>query len=278
MTRVMAFGTFDSLHPGHIEALKQAKSLGNELVVIVSRDITVSKYKNHKAKFSEQQRLKHVKNLGIATKVLLGGFNDKLEVVRKLKPDVVALGYDQNLFVNDLKQIIKNKKVKIVRLKKYHPDIFKSSKLQNKKLPTIIGVWGILIKDHKIYLQERIDPRPKFNNLWEFPGGGLERGETLENCLTREVKEETGYTAKIIYEIPTWYRDYTKKSAETNCYQVYAKVFVCKISGGKFARDRSEVNQGKWFSLGDAINLKPAFRLNAKILKENIKYINKFLN
>ncbi|HSR88968.1 MAG TPA: adenylyltransferase/cytidyltransferase family protein [Candidatus Udaeobacter sp.] len=129
MKKVMAFGTFDILHPGHSHALEAAKKLGDHLTVIVARDATVEKVKGKRALFDEDTRLKNLKKLKIADKVRLGNLGNKYQVVIDEEPDIIALGYDQNFFVDDLEKNI-NKKTKIVRLESYKPDIYKSSKLR----------------------------------------------------------------------------------------------------------------------------------------------------
>jgi 8-oxo-dGTP diphosphatase len=50
---------------------------------------------------------------------------------------------------------------------------------------------AILIRDHKVFIGQRKAGK-QFAHLWEFPGGKLEDGETLQECLVREMKEEFG--------------------------------------------------------------------------------------
>jgi len=136
MKKVLAFGTFDILHPGHKHALKEAKKYGNHLTVIVARDATVCHVKGQKAVFKEKTRLKNLKELNIVDKVRLGCLGNKYKVIDDENPDIIALGYDQIFFVDKLKDVVK-KHVKIVRLKAYKPEIYKSSKLRakiNKKM------------------------------------------------------------------------------------------------------------------------------------------------
>ena len=66
MTRVMCAGTFDFIHPGHLYYLTEAKKLGNELVVVVSRDSTANAFKGKKPVHSENERLIYVMDLRIA--------------------------------------------------------------------------------------------------------------------------------------------------------------------------------------------------------------------
>ena len=132
MKKVIAFGTFDIFHPGHISYLKQAKKLGDYLIVVVARDETVKKVKGEKPRKNEKTRLKIVKESQLAEKAMLGNLGDKYAIIKKYKPDVIALGYDQKSFSEGLKEKLKELKLKtkIVRLKAYQPQIFKSSKLQ----------------------------------------------------------------------------------------------------------------------------------------------------
>jgi len=126
-TKVMAFGTFDIFHKGHESYLKQAKGLGDYLIVVIGRDKNVKIIKGKLPKNSENVRLKRVRESGLAEKVILGNLRDKYAVIRKHKPDIIALGYDQRSFVEGLAK--KFKKIKIVRLKPFKPSIYKSSKL-----------------------------------------------------------------------------------------------------------------------------------------------------
>ena len=127
----MAFGTFDILHPGHTHVLKAAKKLGDHLTVIIARDATVLKVKGKKPVFNEKVRLRNLKALKIADKVRLGNLGNKYQVIIDEKPDVIALGYDQKFFVDDLKKFV-DKNVEIVRLKSYKPNVHKSSKIRTK--------------------------------------------------------------------------------------------------------------------------------------------------
>jgi len=93
LTRVLATGTFDLLHPGHVYFLTQAKALGDELIVIVARDSNII----HKPKpiIPEEQRLEMVNSLKMVDQALLGSEKDIFEPLKQIKPDIIALGYDQ---------------------------------------------------------------------------------------------------------------------------------------------------------------------------------------
>lgn len=134
MKKVLAFGTFDILHPGHVNFLKQAKKHGDFLIVVVARDATVKKVKGRKPKYSEKKRLAKIKKLEIVNYALLGNKKGKYSIIEKIKPNVICLGYDQNSFTNGLKQELRKRKIKakIIRLKPYKAHKYKSSKLRKR--------------------------------------------------------------------------------------------------------------------------------------------------
>ncbi len=127
--KVMVFGTFDVFHAGHEYFLREAKKLGDYLIVVIARDSTVKKVKGRLSEHNEKQRLNAVKESGYADKVTLGNEDDKYKVIRKYKPDIIALGYDQFVFTYTLNKIIidENLDTEIIRLKSYKPSMYKSS-------------------------------------------------------------------------------------------------------------------------------------------------------
>jgi cytidyltransferase-like protein len=122
---VVCAGTFDHLHPGHIDFLRQAKALGEELIVIVARDENVHKIKGIKPENEDHRKLS-LEKTGIPDKVVLGNLStEPLLILKELLPDIVALGYDQRVSENDIHLILPE--CLVVRLKPFHPDLFKSS-------------------------------------------------------------------------------------------------------------------------------------------------------
>jgi len=132
MKRVIAFGTFDIFHPGHESYLCQAKKLGDYLLVVVARDETVEKVKGFRPKKNERERLKSIQTSKLADGIALGNLEDKFEIIKEYKPEIIALGYDQTSFSKELPKKLKDLRLnaKIVRLNAYKPEIFKSSKLK----------------------------------------------------------------------------------------------------------------------------------------------------
>lgn len=131
MKKVMVFGTFDIVHPGHHHFLKEAKEYGDHLIVVVARDINVNKLKKHQPVYSEDERLEAVQKLGIADKVILGSETDPFTRIKEEKPHVIALGYDQKFYIDELEDNIDDDVI-IVRLSPHYPDIYKSSIIKTK--------------------------------------------------------------------------------------------------------------------------------------------------
>jgi FAD synthetase len=120
MVTVMATGTFDLLHIGHIYYLKEAKKLGDKLVVVVACDATVRRLK-HEPVTTEQMRLNLIKELRVVDDAVMGDEDDMYKIVEKIQPDIIALGYDQIHDEQSLKQQLEKRKMRarIVRLPKY---------------------------------------------------------------------------------------------------------------------------------------------------------------
>ena len=118
--KVMATGTFDLLHPGHIYFLKEAKKLGDKLVVVVATDATVRKLK-HEPVNPEHVRLSLIKELKMVDEAYLGYEDDMYKIVEEVKPDIIALGFDQvhdeNKIRNELRK--RNINARVVRLKEF---------------------------------------------------------------------------------------------------------------------------------------------------------------
>ena len=116
----MATGTFDLLHLGHIYYLKEAKKLGNKLAVVVATDTTVRRLK-HEPVNPEEIRLNLIKELKIVDEAYLGHEDDMYEIVEEIKPDIIALGFDQFHDEKQIKSELKKRdlKSKVVRLSEF---------------------------------------------------------------------------------------------------------------------------------------------------------------
>jgi len=134
----MVFGTFDGLHPGHLNFFHQARALFREnsfLIVSVARDKNVKKIKGESSTLSERERAKLIKKTRLVDKVVLSGLKNHLSHIVLEHPDVIALGYDQRVYVKNLKKDLEKAglTIKIVRLKPYKEKTYKNHLLKSKK-------------------------------------------------------------------------------------------------------------------------------------------------
>ena len=135
MKKVMAFGVFDGLHPGHLAYLKQARELGDELIVVVSRDSVSERIKGKKPVIAEEDRVELIGSLSTVDEAILGleirSEREYINIVSEHKPEVIALGYDQDVDEQLLKTSLAKAGLKTIikRVKGYRPQEYKSSKL-----------------------------------------------------------------------------------------------------------------------------------------------------
>lgn len=125
MKKILTFGTFDRLHPGHINFLEQAKSVGDVLVVVVARDENVKNIKGSYPSDDEKTRKKKLEELEITDEVIMGNknFKKRMDIIKEVNPNIICLGYDQD--VN-----LPGGKYKIITLEPFHPEKYKSSLLK----------------------------------------------------------------------------------------------------------------------------------------------------
>lgn len=137
---VIASGVFDLLHLGHVRFLEEAKKAGGKnakLIVVIARDGTVEKTKGKKPIMSEDQRRTLVESLKVVDEAVLGYESlDIGEVIEKIKPDVIALGYDQSEMETEVKSYVDAKKlpVRIVRIGKFGENALDSSSKIKQKI------------------------------------------------------------------------------------------------------------------------------------------------
>jgi cytidyltransferase-like protein len=141
-TRILVFGTFDIIHPAHIQFLLEARKAPEcsacELVVVLSRDSSVRELKGHTPIFNEDQRLQLMSALKVIDYVRLGNEGkNKFDVIKEIKPDFIVLGYDQLPDVESLLAFIQKNdlNISIKRLPKYETgDLISSSQVRKKVL------------------------------------------------------------------------------------------------------------------------------------------------
>lgn len=121
--RVMATGTFDLLHPGHVLFLEKAKELGGEdavLIVVIAKDTTVERRKRVPI-IPEEQRVEMVKSLKPVDEAYLGYEGDMFKIVKEIKPDIIAIGSDQDHDIIKLQKALDKRGIdaKAERVKDY---------------------------------------------------------------------------------------------------------------------------------------------------------------
>lgn len=102
------------------------------------------------------------------------------------------------------------------------------------------------------YAQDRIllikrDTVP-FKGYWALPGGRAEPGETVEQTIVREVKEETGLDVVVTRKIGEYHEQGTQEGVE---YDYYPACFVVKVVGGEIRRQLSEIQEIKLFKISE---------------------------
>lgn len=126
--KILTFGTFDHLHPGHVAYLNEAASKG-DLFVIVARDAHVEQIKGVTPDQSEHDRLAALKDAFPDAQVVLGDAEDYRKPVRDINPDLIVMGYDQKLPPGVTEADVD---CTILRAAPFDPEIHKSSLLRQK--------------------------------------------------------------------------------------------------------------------------------------------------
>ncbi|MDH3277610.1 MAG: FAD synthase [Nitrosopumilus sp.] len=130
---VLAGGVFDIIHPGHIHTLNAAKDLGDVLVVVIATDKTAEKMKKRLPLHTQDQRKMLVDSLSMVDLSIVGHENDIFKTVEIIRPQIIALGYDQvhqeKFIIEGCKKI--NLDITVARLQSPIPEL--SSSIIEKK-------------------------------------------------------------------------------------------------------------------------------------------------
>ena len=138
---VLAGGVFDIIHPGHIHTLNSAKALGDVLVVVVATNTTAQKMKKRKPLHKQNQRKDLVSSLSMVDLCVIGQEGDIFKTVEIIKPEIIALGYDQvhqEKFITDGCRKL-NLDIKVARLQSPVPEI-SSSEIEREYGESIHGI------------------------------------------------------------------------------------------------------------------------------------------
>ena len=141
MTKVMAVGIFDLLHAGHLHYVEQAKSLGEELVVVIAHDETVRKQK-HEPVTGQDLRRRMVEGLKPVDKAIVGNPPGVpiFEILKQIDPDLIALGYDQKHSIDAIRKGLDNhgfKNVEVIRVEGLSDDLDGTRKI----IARILDLW-----------------------------------------------------------------------------------------------------------------------------------------
>ncbi len=136
MITVLCFGTFDGLHPGHDDFFRQARELGDRVVVVIARDATVLEIKGQLPANSEDERRKMVAWHRHVDQAVLGREDDKLAIIAEIRPEVILLGYDQEHFTQGLESYLseQNIRAKVLRGEPFEPEQWKTSLLHEQQM------------------------------------------------------------------------------------------------------------------------------------------------
>lgn len=152
MVKVVATGTFDIIHPGHIRFLEEAKKLGDELIVIVAREKNV----RHKPKpiIPEEQRVRVVSALKPVDKAILGDENDIFKPIMEIKPDIIVLGHDQHFDEEELEKELRKRglNAKVVRIRAKEECEYCSS---TRIIKRIVDVVKSRLKEYEEFFKSR---------------------------------------------------------------------------------------------------------------------------
>ncbi len=141
MTKVMAVGIFDLLHAGHLHYVEQAKSLGEELVVVIAHDETVRKQK-HEPVTGQDLRRRMVEGLKPVDKAIVGNPPGVpiFEILKQIDPDLIALGYDQKHSIDAIRKGLDNhgfENVEVTRVEGLSDDLDGTRKI----IARILDLW-----------------------------------------------------------------------------------------------------------------------------------------
>lgn len=100
---------------------------------------------------------------------------------------------------------------------------------------------AVIHRDSKVLITQRPPDRP-LGGLWEFPGGKVEKDETLHQSLAREIKEELGTEISIGHELGVYHHAYTH-------FKITLHAFQCRLSTGE--PDAIEASDLRWVSPED---------------------------
>lgn len=180
-----------------------------------------------------------------------------------------SFGYDPIFFVNDKKKTYAEMSIQEKNEVSHRGKALQKIKYtfeNNYKPKQIIVPFIILYNKGKVLMNLRNDPhREKFHKKWEFPSGGVESGESLEETVYREGREETGYEFDIITQLPNV--AVQEEQGDNYDYQVCLIPFVCKPKQKVSDINDNEVLESRWFKIEELTQIEDLFPRNRKLIE-----------
>ena len=139
---VLVGGVFDLIHPGHIRTLLGARTHGDVLIVVIARTSTAQKIKKYRQVFhNEDLRKELVSSLCFVDLAVIGSERSLYDTVEFIKPDIIALGYDQAHSEREIAENCRKRNLNamVIRLNTPVPGI-KSSKIKEELGESIYGI------------------------------------------------------------------------------------------------------------------------------------------
>ncbi len=114
---------------------------------------------------------------------------------------------------------------------------------------------AFIVKDGLLLLNKRNDPHnQKYHGIWEFPGGSVEMGESVEDAAIKECQEETGFEVEIIAQLSG--PQVKTFEYDSGPCQFYIIPYLCKVIGGQLNPSDEEVLEAEWMNYDDALSRK----------------------
>lgn len=126
----------------------------------------------------------------------------------------------------------------------------------------LTSVAAFIFKNNKALIAQRAVDEDFLAGYWELVGGGVEQGETAEEAVVRETKEESG----LIVTVDERYHDFPFTHADGR--QIQAVAFDCKINGDQSVVLSAEHQEYKWIAADELASIKPmTYRMREMIRK-----------
>ncbi len=242
-------GCFDLLHAGHLQSLRMAKEFGDILIVGLNADVSVKSLKAPDRPFvNENDRAALVSGLEAVDHVLI--FADKRcdRLLEAVKPDIYVKGEDYNLETldQDERRAVEGNggEIRFIPFVKGLSTSNLVKKIRRSDPEKVIDGAFALIRDTagKLLIVTN-DYEGKFK--YGIPGGGQNRGETLEETVIREVEEETGFRVSVIKYLGIIERIEPAWNLHLICHQ-----FECAVTGGELSvrKDEEHVVAAEFYS------------------------------